>query len=326
MLPQETQELLKIPQKLLEQLFPSSTASIQDLLAHKIPYQRPSAHQTQSSAYLHKRAPTRPEVDPTGLATPPPSVILEIIEALQLSPEEKYTSIACAHIPGNHETYPLWILSYWAELGVLRNARKSWDLAIKSLETRINRKSSDVLAGEILDRVLVLPWASGLRGFDECGVEGLVNFCTPKAWFRTAEVNQMLELVDNANLSSRGIKVLPSDFPRNLVQLHRDEGLEYITASRHRHLRQLGEDSVNGVVNQFATVANVDDDHWVALVIDFGSKTVRYFDSLNNPINAELREAFDWWIDQHHAAQFDWVCVPCTQQGDSYVQLRAFCG
>ncbi|KAJ7686423.1 hypothetical protein B0H14DRAFT_2654310 [Mycena olivaceomarginata] len=54
-LPQETRELLKSPDNLLEKHFPSSQASVQELLVHKIPYQRPSAHKMEATAYLTSR-------------------------------------------------------------------------------------------------------------------------------------------------------------------------------------------------------------------------------------------------------------------------------
>ncbi|KAF8179316.1 hypothetical protein K438DRAFT_1769025 [Mycena galopus ATCC 62051] len=31
------------------------------------------------------------------------------------------------------------------------------------------------------------------------------------------------------------------------------------------------------------------------------------------PINADLRAAYDWWIDQHLGVEFDWIPLPCLQ-------------
>ncbi|KAK7016497.1 hypothetical protein R3P38DRAFT_2542053, partial [Favolaschia claudopus] len=134
MLPPEAQELLKIPENQLERLFPSSNALVQDLLAHKIPYERPSAHTTETSQYLSKDSPTCSNFDPTSLTAPPPALVQSLVKALRI--EDQYGSVCCAHIPGHRERYPLWIVVYWAELRVVRTSRKVWNDAVQALEAR----------------------------------------------------------------------------------------------------------------------------------------------------------------------------------------------
>jgi hypothetical protein len=48
------------------------------------------------------------------------------------------------------------------------------------------------------------------------------------------------------------------------------------------------------------------------------AQTVYYFDSAKRPINVDLWAAYDWWINQHHRTEFDWIPLPCLQQRDSY--------
>ncbi|KAJ6491004.1 hypothetical protein C8R45DRAFT_1137955 [Mycena sanguinolenta] len=130
----EKVKLVEIPADLLEKLFPSSHGSVQELRAHKIPYQRPSAHETAAMAYLTENVPSSIDVDPTTLPMPPTSVIGEIVQALRHAPLGViYRSIRCAHIPGKQDTYPLWIISYWAELRPIREARQRWDSATCSV-------------------------------------------------------------------------------------------------------------------------------------------------------------------------------------------------
>ncbi|KAF8145735.1 hypothetical protein K438DRAFT_1871338, partial [Mycena galopus ATCC 62051] len=208
---------------------------------------------------------------------PPAPIIKAIIKALRRPrPGVKYTALSCAHIPGNRNTYPLWMLTYWAELGPLRELQKCWNGAIHALEERIRRKeSSDPLAEQTLDRVFALPWYSGLRGFDECDVKGLANLCKPTVWLKTTEINQMLELLDDDEmLQARGIRVVPSDYPRNIVSAYKDQNYDH--SPRYRLLRTLGETFANGDAKEMATIANVNGDHWVAVIVDFASQTIYY--------------------------------------------------
>lgn len=196
--PQEKAKLVEIPANWVEKLLPNSRGSVQELLAHKMPYQRPSANETAAMAYLAADLPSSPEFDPTTLAMPPTSVIREIALTLRSAPPAMiYRSIRCAHIPGKQDTYPLWVVSYWVELRLVQDYRQLWDSAVHALETRIQQKTSDELGPNTLDRVLAMPWYSDLRGFQESDSKGIVSLCKPTAWLKTTEIDQMLELLDN---------------------------------------------------------------------------------------------------------------------------------
>ncbi|KAF8181207.1 hypothetical protein K438DRAFT_1768042 [Mycena galopus ATCC 62051] len=126
--PKDTGEVFRIPKNLLEKLLPSSNALVQDLLAHKFLYQYPSTNRMDATAYLTEDALTCPRVDATTLAMPPASVIKAILGAVHKPAlGVKYMAISCAHIPGNKDTYPLWILTYWAKLVSPRESRKCWE-------------------------------------------------------------------------------------------------------------------------------------------------------------------------------------------------------
>jgi Ulp1 family protease len=66
------------------------------------------------------------------------------------------------------------------------------------------------------------------------------------------------------------------------------------------------------------TVANVDGNHWVALLIDFRNHKVYYGDSMGGAINEELKVAYDWWLSMHDEKMFKWVPMDITSQQDRY--------
>jgi hypothetical protein len=67
-----------------------------------------------------------------------------------------------------------------------------------------------------------------------------------------------------------------------------------------------------------ATVANVDGNHWIALMVDFQKKKVYYGNSLEHTINKEIRAAYDWWLSMHNEDMFEWAQMEITRQQDSY--------
>jgi hypothetical protein len=79
---------------------------------------------------------------------------------------------------------------------------------------------------------LLVPRYSGLRGFNEIDVEGLVNLCKPTVWLKTTEINQILEILnDDEMLQIRGIQVISSDY-RNIIRAYKDG--DYNRAPQYR--------------------------------------------------------------------------------------------
>ncbi|KAJ7803881.1 hypothetical protein B0H14DRAFT_3486916 [Mycena olivaceomarginata] len=108
----------------------------------------------------------------------------------------------------------------------------------------------------------------GSTSFHEPNVLGLVNLCKPTVWLKTTEINQMLELLnDNEMLQSRGIRVVPSDYPRDIIRAF-EEGLDYDHLPRYQMLRMLSEAFAKGDAKEMATIVNVDGNYWVALIVD----------------------------------------------------------
>ncbi|KAF8158684.1 hypothetical protein K438DRAFT_1777023 [Mycena galopus ATCC 62051] len=242
---QEKAKLLEIPANLLEKLFPSTCGSVQELSAHNIPYQRPSAHETSAMAYLRADIPSSSDIDPTTLPMPPTSVIGEIVQTLRRQFTARTSQASKTPTPsGSFHTGPSFGLSGRpASAGILRSVL--WKL-----------------------------------GFSETHRTCLA----PQFW----------------------------------IESWLCPGISISEGSTNHKLGELGENIANGRAEQLATVANVGGDHWIALIVNFASKAVYYFDSLKQPIDSELREAYDWWILQHHGTEFGWVTLPCLRQLDGH--------
>ncbi|KAF7334113.1 DDE-1 domain-containing protein [Mycena venus] len=294
MLSAEHKELLQIPDNVLKKIFPSSGACVRDFLAHKLPGER------TSSFFIH---PDTLDFDPICLQTPPVSVIRALANAIADSKVPSGTcSIACPHLPGNRNTYPLYLLSFWAELLSLRTIRQSW------------------LSTETLEKIQVLPWDSRLRGFTNRNtLADLSSYCN-RSWLHAPHIDQMLELLEaeGLNLEDNGIRVLPCDHAERIMDLYGNKTESYLFDPQYLDLRNLGAEFATGGHKKLCTIANIHNDHWVALVINFVAETVHYGDSFGEGFNASLRGAYDWWIEQHTDKKFTWVRMPITPQTDGH--------
>lgn len=68
-------------------------------------------------------------------------------------------------------------------------------------------------------------------------------------------------------------------------------------------------------------IVNVNNNHWVALIIDFREHMILYGDSIRKNIgcmNSELRLAFKWWATFHTGVRFKVEELPIMEQSDGF--------
>ncbi|KAJ7301085.1 hypothetical protein DFH08DRAFT_827863 [Mycena albidolilacea] len=265
----ERKEHLQIPRELLEKIFLSNGAHVRDFLAHKLPRERASSFFIHPEQYFSNKQPSSLDFDPTRLQTPPASVIRALANTITDSKGSAEThSNACPHIPGNHNTYPLWLSTV-----------QSW----------VKKDHSDVLSKDTLKKIQVLSWDSSLRRFTNSNALAVLSSHCNRSWLRAAHIDQMLELLEAEGLN------LEDDGNKSEL---------YFFDPQYLDLRNLGAEFVTGNHKKLGTIANINNDHWVALVVDFVAETVHYGDSFGGGFNASLRGAYDWYIEQHTDKKF----------------------
>jgi Ulp1 family protease len=82
--------------------------------------------------------------------------------------------------------------------------------------------------------------------------------------------------------------------------------------------RQQGHAMVTGIQEQIGLLINIDQNHWVAVVLDFPTFTCWYGDSLGGKRDAHVCKVLDWWTHLHTGRQFRWKALPITLQTDGY--------
>jgi hypothetical protein len=69
---------------------------------------------------------------------------------------------------------------------------------------------------------------------------------------------------------------------------------EYRTGVGFKWLRQLGETLAMGKRTRVGGIANISDNHWIALAIDTEAETIGYGDGFHNTIPSRLQSHIDW--------------------------------
>jgi len=54
-----------------------------------------------------------------------------------------------------------------------------------------------------------------------------------------------------------------------------------------------------GVQDTLITIANINKNHWVAIIVDFQASKIWYGDSMAGAINEDIECNLTWWIYHH---------------------------
>ncbi len=260
------------------------------------------------------------------LPIPPPGLLSKILFS---GARASWSSVRYAHLPPaqSNETYPLWVITYWESVSqLLSTVRRPW-LSAEAFLCRIQQNWKSPDARQLCDAanlaLLQLPWAGTTVGFGG-NVEPLHSFAhyLSSDWFESTHIIQQLHILQS-DLKRAGILDCQLLSPFNfviLIQMYRQrETAPYWESGSHKDIKGMGEEFASGRRTCMAGIANINGNHWVGIVIDMASSTVRYGDSLAGPTAVEVTDAIIWWLRQHiPSLTFTCDALPITPQTDGY--------
>jgi hypothetical protein len=118
-------------------------------------------------------------------------------------------------------------------------------------------------------------------------------------------------------------EVVNPDFFHKMVQIYRTRDATPYGAiagprgGSTRHLWNVREKLANGIRTTIVGIVNVDDNHWVAVVVNAARATIRYSDSLEGD-GAKVKAAVGWWVNAHIPHRFSYKNLPITRQQDGH--------
>ena len=113
-------------------------------------------------------------------------------------------------------------------------------------------------------------------------------------------------------------EVVNLSFFHKIVQIyHTRNTTPYNDAGGARHLRNIGEELANGIWMTVVGIVNVNNNHWIAVVVNAARSMIRCGDSLGGD-NTEIKAAIAWWINAHIPHEFTENDLPITRQQDTH--------
>ena len=280
-------ELPQIPPEILQEILPDKNLSILDFLKFHLPAAAQAIDgSNQLQNFLSSTTPTITSIDEIRtIPTPPLAVLNLVLNKLVKAPDlSALWSVLFPHAPGLiGERLPIWVISYWVQVSHLRSVKKKWLEAEEALRKQEHSKGrtdhSKGLIKQVYNMLACISWASNINRFSaSITTDHLATYLT-KDWFSDEHKNQMLYLLQQEVSRERrddGIDICDTFFVKRLIDLQKDTAGpdRYAMASSYAWLRVKGQELAMGVLETLAMIANIGDDHWIALILDFKSSTI----------------------------------------------------
>jgi hypothetical protein len=277
---------------------------------------------TDPEDYLSEKSPSVVDFDfePGKIPAPPAAVVKALVRAILQNPQVK--SIKLLHAPTYRDSfYPLWFVSFWSLAEDAREAQVLWRRARGMLQEREKKVQMDYNATEYVQAALTalkeLPWKEVVQGFRENDEVGYLACWLTTDWLKTTHEHQMLEiLTDDLALDESSLDTIQNTFFAFKLSRAFYNPEAYRTAREWRWVRQLGEAFTIGQRRRFGTIANINENHWVAIAFDSGEKAIYYGDSMGGEVPKSIRDQYNWWIYEHLGQEYCWKELPIPQQSD----------
>jgi hypothetical protein len=295
-----------LPQVIKDEWLPDEAGSVLYLFQgfnwyppHPSPYVLPSNLQS----VLHQDKVQ--EFDHQSLLTigPPPSTILEVYQNAIKKTAIKKTqhpvhSISFQLSYGDLIRLPVWVFSYWAEIGHAVHFQKKWRIAL----TWVQKHSVSPMAKELCSPVLLglssVSW-SQVGGYT-CDIIPLFADSSRESYLTSFHIDHIISQTKAEFEKSLGPHMTNChifatvDHIEAIIRFYGN-----VRAGKRGHLwdkLMMAENSIiRGEVNTLGDVIHLPE-HWVSVVVDFQQQQILYGDSLGQKIPRREYHALEHWI------------------------------
>lgn len=316
-----------IPAQVWAHILPCPTLSVTHFLRFPFPSQLPKSSTKQDlRTFWSSKKPNVLEFTAEtlkDLPIPSAAVLSALISTAHTFNHES-SSIVYAHLPNQlHFYYPPWFLDYWITVSSLReHVKVPWmqaELFLSANGAKWHSSEFRRLCQSAQNALLCLPWCGNVHGFaDNAPTVTLASYLS-RNWLSTTHINQQLDLLrqELSRVGNQEYEILGPDFFTKVRWLYRDRAGNPYPASGNRLIREVGHDLAKGTRKIICGVANINENHWVGIVVDGTECKIKFGNSLGGS-GAELKAAIRWWIQIHTSLDFEDANLDITRQSDAF--------
>ena len=316
-----------IPLDTEEKLLPSkSTCPIMDFIIFPLPPILTSSQFTHPSDYFDDQpaSSTTTAACISNIPCPPATVVKALATSLDKQDLNDLKLVKCPHDSSSGNiTYPLWLITYWQRIIHIHGIQDTWASAVDNLQHHqlklLSLGRADDMVNHTFDLFGTLNWLGSLRGFSRNAEDDVEILCSylSEDWLKGEHANQMLDLLcfdlQEHNINSVEIE---STWFYGKIEWGYANPTTYSEMRTYRWPRQQGHAMATGIQDQLAFLANINHNHWVAIVLDFPKTIIWYGDPLGGQFDQNIIQVLDWWTHLHSGKAFIHKKLPITLQDD----------
>jgi hypothetical protein len=318
----------KIPPEIWVKIIPSQNLSVSELQNFPLPEIDILKSPSPQPLHFFLSHLTPNITDPkeiTLLPTPSEALLKSVLKCPEIKQSQ---SFICEHLrhdgrPGLR--VPLWTIEYWLEVLRIYPIKHLWVSAQRNVmqKEKILTDSDNGmdLIKQVFSVLSKLSWKENMKGFPvQIPPEHLTSYLT-EGWLSDEHENQMLHLLqeeltlrrpeNNTNITTTG-----TYFFQILSQLYRDGTYDALEGAAW--VRRKSQEFATGVYDIFATIVNINNNHWVPILVDFRASKILYGDSMGGAIDEGVEEILTWWTYHHTGVIFTKTYLPTTRQRDGF--------
>ncbi|OBZ75404.1 hypothetical protein A0H81_04594 [Grifola frondosa] len=322
---QAFRDCLAIPSSLHSILLPARSCPVSTLISTSLPHA--AEHSPSNLNFYFAPTPSNPQLGALRTRPIPPSGIVDSLLAIAGDQWMQGNNAICyAHLESDGVPIPLWVLSFWAGVHHLRQDVLYWSAANQWVSNRrIGDPTAPLRIAAEHAAILFhhLQWANELHSFEgRPAVRELTTFLS-RNWLHSTHLCLMLELLQHdleSTAAGHGDSVRNTFFSQKLESCYRACCAQTMAPTQlPSWINDVGNKLSSGSQSALGLVFNINNVHWVAVVVDFVNRRILYSDPKGDPPPQNILATLTWWASFYNsdlpAADFVLDTLPCTLQG-----------
>ncbi|KIJ59916.1 hypothetical protein HYDPIDRAFT_32656 [Hydnomerulius pinastri MD-312] len=282
---------------------PSPSLSVSQILTLSLPAPSSTIVTVTAKRWFSE---DRPDEDFTYLSSrpiPPNDVIKELEGAFGQAWLNGAQSMIDPRFNDGRDRLPLWVLTFWKEMNTVIRAQSTWRASEVWLSAESRTTESTQVMAKARELLSVLPWKADV-GY---GTTTLVFAqLLGTQWLSDDVMDQMMDNLASqvCSVASTAKALVGSSKLAMVLEL---VAPSWDFSAKNARILSQYEVQITGFGYRWLYFpAHVHGNHWIAVMVDFHEKTIRYGDSLegSSPPPKTLVQMLKRWLDARFGGQF----------------------
>ena len=202
-------------------------------------------------------------------------------------------SVTLQPYQGDPITLPSWIFTYWTE-----DTRKRWKVALEWIKNKTTLPAAAELSSDLLLALASFSWSQGAAYTAD--ITPLFSSTSKQAYLNTFHLDPMMEWTGDQYQEKYGTDGIHHIFATvdqfgAIMSFYGRMSVKK-QGPLWKNLMNIENKIIQGQVGSICGIINLNQNHWVPVVIDFQQSQILYGDSFHEPMPTHKCEPCEHWV------------------------------